>query len=126
MAFGGLNRRREKRFHLKTIIALSRESSVLNQIKGFTKDLSMGGASCVIDEYLDVYTLVNVKIFLKENEDPIEVAGRITWIKEHDIEEEQDGSLEGSKKYMVGIQFLNLYSQKKKILKDFLFGNENK
>ena len=130
MAFGGMNRRGSKRFNLHTDIILQKETSSMNAIKGITKDLSMGGACCLIPLSIKVFTIVKIKIFSQSEETPIEISGRITWIREVEDSEnelgrvqEEDG--EELMAFMIGVQFLTLYSTKKEKLKKVLETYDN-
>ena len=125
MAFGGINRRRSKRFNLKTVIILQKETSSLNPIKGITRDLSMGGASCLIPVAIKVFTIVNLKIFISNEEEHLEISGRVTWVREvqdknNELNRTKEETEENPNLYVIGIQFLNLYAGKKEKLKNFL------
>ncbi|MBN1521404.1 MAG: PilZ domain-containing protein [Candidatus Aureabacteria bacterium] len=125
MAFGGINRRRSKRFNLKTVIILEKETSSLNPIRGNTRDLSMGGASCLIPVPIKVFTIVNLRISVSGEEEILDISGRVTWVREiEDKDNELNRSVEQIHErpnvFIIGIQFLNLYSKKKEMLKSFL------
>ncbi|MCK5708705.1 MAG: PilZ domain-containing protein [Candidatus Aureabacteria bacterium] len=129
MAFGGINRRQSKRFNFQTDITLKKETSALTPIKGITRDLSLGGASCLIVSQIKVFTIVKLKVVIDEQEQ-VEISGRVTWIREiedeaNELDQPVSDSGDPNKAYLIGIQFLTLYSTKKEKLKKVLekYGN---
>ena len=131
MAFGGINRRQSKRVHLTTDIVLAKEMSSLNPIKGITKDLSTGGACCLIPLQLKVFTIVNLKILVEDETEPLEISGRVTWVREiedakNELDREPKEIEENPNIYIIGIQFLTLYSKKKEKLKSIMKSYDNR
>ena len=122
---GGINRRQSKRVHLKTDIILEKETSSLNSIRGITRDLSIGGACCLIRSSLKVFTIVNLKICLEDEEDSLILSGRVTWVREieenkNELERTEQEIEEKPGVYIIGIQFLTLYAKKKEKLQSLL------
>jgi hypothetical protein len=127
MAFGGSNRRRNRRFNFHTDLIIEKEKSSQNAIKGITRDLSMGGACCLIPIPIKVFTIVNVKMYVDNDPDPLDISGRVTWIRElsddsNELEQEEDEEKK-PKAYIIGVQFLTLYSTKKERLQKVLNGH---
>ena len=130
MPSGGANRRQSKRVNFKTDIILEKELSSLNPIRGITRDLSMGGACCLIPLSLKVFTIVNLKISV-ENEEPLEISGRVTWVREIEDDRNELGRTprefeDRPNIFIIGIQFLTLYSRKKEKLKSLLTAYDNR
>ena len=125
MAFGGSNRRQNKRFSFQTKIVIQKERSSLNSVDGVTRDLSLGGASCLISSVIKVFTIVNLSVIVENHEPVLDVSGRVTWVREVEDEDNELGrSPEEIEKepnvYVIGVQFLTLYSTKKEQLKKIL------
>jgi hypothetical protein len=130
MPSGGINRRQNKRFNLSADIILEKETSSLNPIRGITRDLSMGGACCLIPMSVKVFTIVNMKIPSGSGEPPLEISGRVTWIREVDDEVNELGrspqDVESHPRvYIIGIQFLTLFAKKKDRLKALLESHDD-
>jgi len=131
MPSGGINRRQSKRVHFKTDIILEKEMSSLNPVSGITKDLSLGGACCLISLPLKVFTIVNLKISIENEEESLDIPGRVTWVREiedakNELERTPNEIDEKPNIYIIGIQFLTLFAGKKEKLKSLLTSYDNR
>ena len=79
----------------------------------------------MIRSSLKVFTIVNLKICIENDEDPLVLSGRITWVREiedkkNELERTEQEIEEKPGVYIIGIQFLTLYARKKEKLQSLL------
>lgn len=98
----GDNRRRHRRSRVRVLLQLG--SATLADTNGFTRDLSIGGASIVTDDPLPDYSMINVTLSAEDNSEQVTVEARVLWCRP------MDEVVTKSTKYLAGIQFMNLHT----------------
>ena len=67
------------------------------------KNISKGGICLIAYEELKEQDMVDLKMFLPQEEKPIQAVGRIAWIKEFSI-----GNLAEGRRFDVGVEFVEI------------------
>ena len=91
----GLNRRKFPRadFPCKIVIFKKGERKKLS---GHTENIGAGGVCVILKKGLDKFSLVDLSLYLKKDESPIECEGRAMWVVKRESE------------FDTGIEFINL------------------
>ena len=67
-------------------------------VSAYTEDISEGGVKVTIKEKLEIDSLADLEIFIRE--DPIKCSGKVIWIKERESD-----LIEGAVFFDIGIKF---------------------
>ncbi len=80
-------------------------------ISAYTEDISPGGIKVAIRQGFEVSSLIKLEVYVRLK--PISCMGKITWVNERESD-----FLEGETFYDIGIEFLELKSEEKDIIKE--------
>jgi c-di-GMP-binding flagellar brake protein YcgR len=98
-----VEKRQFVRLNLLADITYTRRASSANEKISLTRNISKGGICFIAYEKLNEGEMLDLSIFIPEQEKPIAATGKIAWIKEFII-----GDPEKGKRYDVGIEFIKV------------------
>ena len=98
-----VEKRQFVRLNLLADITYTRRVISPNEKLSLTRNISKGGICLIAYEKLNENELLDLNIFIPEQEKPIAATGKIAWIKEFII-----GDPEKGKRYDVGIEFIKI------------------
>jgi c-di-GMP-binding flagellar brake protein YcgR len=84
-----------------------------------TKNISGGGICLIIYEDFKQGDILDLKIYLPEENTPINAVGRIVWLKEFTIGEGEDSS----KRFDSGIEFVDISPEGKEKIEKYVFSH---
>ena len=96
-------KRRFPRFNLLVDVLVSKRATSEREKLLITKNISQGGACIIAYEELKELDILDLKIFLPEDDKPIKVTARVAWVREIVI-----GGTEQAKRYDVGVEFIGV------------------
>jgi c-di-GMP-binding flagellar brake protein YcgR len=79
-----------------------------------SKDISETGIRIIVLERLDPYTMLDIEFLLPGSKEPIFATGRTIWMEEFMV-----GSLNSSKAYEVGIEFVSISKEDREKIHQF-------
>ncbi len=94
--------------------------SIAKENKSFTKNLSQGGICLFLDSLIQKDTLLNLKLFLPDQSEPIQVTGKIVWVDRFKV-----GGKEAQEEYEAGVEFLNIAKTDQEKISKYVFGTLN-
>lgn len=86
------------------------------ELKSFTKNLSQGGICLFLDSLVRKDTLLELKLFLPEQTEPIQTTGKIVWIDSFKL-----GNKDAQEQYEAGIEFINISDEDRKKIAKYVF-----
>ena len=96
-------RRRFPRFNLLVDVLVSKRATSEQEKLLITKNISQGGACIIADEEFKESDILDLKIFLPEEKQPLKVPATVVWVREIVIGEEGE-----KRRYDVGVKFIGL------------------
>jgi len=108
----------EKRKFPRLMVEANVEYQILDEKKRkrkLAKDISSGGICIIVFENLPVDTELSLKIFLSDINYVMEVKGRVAWKSEYSL------SSEGTVRYQLGIEFVDISDLDRKRLDNYIF-----
>jgi c-di-GMP-binding flagellar brake protein YcgR len=109
MIWDGIERRRFVRanFPCKIIVYAPKEHAIPTH----TENIGAGGVRVIIDEKIEIHSIVGLEIFLTK--EPIVCKGRVVWVVEKKIKE-------SFPLYDMGIEFWEIKEEDRLIIKNFV------
>jgi c-di-GMP-binding flagellar brake protein YcgR len=80
------------------------------------KNISSGGICIIVYEKLKVSDVLDLKIYLPGENEPIDIVGRVAWLKEFSIGDSNVG-----KRYDAGIEFIKINEQDRNRINKYVF-----
>ncbi len=113
MVWDGKEKRRFVRANLpcKIIIYTPREHTIITH----TENIGAGGVRVILDEDLNISSVVGLEIFLYD--EPIECEGRIVWTIE-----KEESETPGIGRYDTGIEFYKISDKDRDVINNFVEG----
>jgi len=96
-------KRRFPRFNLLVDVLVSKRAASEREKLLITKNISQGGACIIAYEELKESDILDLKIFLPEDDKAVKVTAKVAWVKEITIGE--GGKV---KRYDVGVEFIGV------------------
>jgi len=111
MEYSGNEKRRFVRANIpcKIIIYLPAEHTIATH----TENIGAGGVRVVINEKLDIFSMVSFELYLKKK--VIAGKGRIVWVVERPVE-----AMDEAASYDTGIEFREIAAADRKLIGDFV------
>lgn len=109
-------RRRFFRLNLLADLTFTRSSISEEEKVSLTKNISKGGICFIVYEQMSVGEILDLNVYLPDKNKPINVTGRVNWVKEFSIGDPVKG-----KRFDVGIEFLRISEQDKEEIERYIF-----
>lgn len=94
--FSGKGKRKAYRLH-KVLAVELQAGETLKKFYGLTHDLSEKGMGLMYDEGLPLGSTINLKLLLKLEDEPVELAGKVMWSKKTSFDH-----------YLIGMEFIDI------------------
>jgi len=117
MDWDGLNKRRFIRLNFPYTIHLYPENEA--SLSAYTEDIGSGGIRVVLREKVEVGTVLDLEIYLKQI--PMACKGKVIWVKD-----KENHMLEGTKFFDTGIALCDINDEQRDTVKLCIQGLENK
>ena len=88
---------------------------VLAALKARSKNISAGGIRLVVLEKLRAGTVLDLKFLLSGSPEPVRAKGMVAWTEEYTV-----GSLDSSKAYDAGIEFISIKQKDKARIQQYV------
>ena len=83
-----------------------------------TRNISQGGICLIAYDELNEQDVLDLKLYLPEDNTPIQAIGKVVWVKEFII-----GSIEEGKRYDVGIEFMDIREEDVNRVNKYVFSH---
>jgi len=113
-----VEKRQFVRLNLLADITYTRRASPTNEKISLTRNISKGGICLIAYEKLNQGEMLDLNIFIPEQEKPITATGKIAWVKEFII-----GDPEKGKRYDVGVEFIKANDEELEKIDKYIGGN---
>jgi len=98
-----VERRKFPRFNLLVDVLVSKRAASERERLLVTKNISQGGVCIIAYEEFQEQDILDLRIFLPEDNVPLQVTGKVAWIKEFVI-----GDSPGNRRYDMGVEFMDI------------------
>lgn len=88
-----------------------------SKFKSFTKNLSQGGICLFLDSSLKKDTLLDIKLYIPDQPEPLEASGKVVWVESFKI-----GGSDAREHFEAGIQFVDISSEDQNKIGKYVFG----
>lgn len=112
-----LEKRRFVRLDVRVKVDYEIVQSPQEKFKSFTKNLSQGGICLFLDNYLKKDTLLDLKLHVPDQTQPLEATGKIVWIDTFKI-----GDKDAKEHFEAGIEFVDISQEDKDKIGKYVFG----
>lgn len=110
-------RRRFIRLDARVKVEYRVVESEQTKINSFTKNVSQGGICLFLNISLTKGTLLDLKLYLPEEKEPIQTVGKIVWIELFEV-----GDKTSKEQYEAGIEFMNINDADRVKIGRYVFG----
>jgi c-di-GMP-binding flagellar brake protein YcgR len=86
-------------------------------VDSFTKNVSQGGICLFLSSALKKDTVLDLKLYLPDQREPVPAVGKIVWIEQFEV-----GEKEGREQYEAGIEFINISDVDRNKIGRYVFG----
>jgi len=83
-----------------------------------TRNISQGGICLIAYDELNEQDVLDLKLYLPEDNTPIQAIGKVVWVKEFII-----GSIEEGKRFDVGIEFMDIKEEDANRVNKYIFSH---
>jgi uncharacterized protein (TIGR02266 family) len=90
--------------------------STQDKIRSFTKNLSQGGICLFLDSDLEKDTLLDLKLSIPEQSQPILATGKVVWVDSFRVGDSEGDHLEA------GIEFVDIFDEDRAKIAKYVFG----
>ena len=116
MAGQFLERRKYPRFNLLVDVNISRKNDRGTNSCSRSRNISQGGICFIAYERVRELDVLNLEIVLPDSDGPINVAGKVVWVREFVIGDSPTG-----RRFDVGVEFLDIAQDTLDKIKNYLF-----
>ena len=92
--------------------------AVTDKELSITRNISQGGICLIAYDRLNEQDVLDLKLYLPEDNTPIQAIGKVVWVKEFII-----GSIEEGKRYDVGIEFMDIREEDANRVNKYVFSH---
>lgn len=100
-----MDQRQFPRVKCRCVVRLKQGASV-PLISTVTENVGLGGVCVLLDQGLDIFSLVDLEVTLSENQPPLKIQGTIVWVVRR-------GEIKKGPAFDTGIEFTGLSAQDK-------------
>ncbi len=108
-------KRRFPRLDIRVKVEYQIAESPQNKIKSFTKNVSQGGICLFLDSSLDKGTLLDLKLYMPDKNEPILATGKIAWIEKFEVGDTKE-------QFEAGIEFIDIAKEDSDRVAKYVFG----
>ena len=109
-------RRKFERLNLLADVSYSKRVPSEQEKLSLAKNISSGGISIISYEPLQESDILDLKVYLPEDKEPVNVVGRVSWVKEFIVGDDKKG-----KRFDAGIEFIKISDKDKEKINKYTF-----
>jgi len=109
-------RRKFRRLNTLVDVTYAKHTSSEKEKLSLTKNISQGGICLILYDEIKSSDLLDIKIYLPDDKNPIIALGKVAWVKEFIVGSETRG-----KRYDAGIEFIKINEKDREKIDSYVF-----